>query len=149
MSPAWFVLHILGFTMWLGAGLAVMFMGIAAKKEERPALGPVVRMQALLHSALVGPGAMLTVLSGLILSLRVPSGAYGMNTALVVMQLTGILAGLLALFISVPTASRLRRLDPVQHAAAFDELRNRQRLVGMISGVLGIVALVAGGLVRY
>ena len=62
----------------------------------------------------------------------------------------GIVGALLVLFIAVPTAAKLGRLDPEGEAAAhFDELRRRQRVVGSLAGMLGLVALVAGAMMRY
>jgi len=71
------------------------------------------------------------------------------NVWLMVMQGAGLVAGLLTLFVALPTATRLSRLDPSgEQAAYFDELRKRQKVVGMIWGALGLLALVGGSLVR-
>ena len=43
MNRAWLFLHLLGFTLWLGGAIAVMIIGIAAKREDRHGLGAVVR----------------------------------------------------------------------------------------------------------
>jgi hypothetical protein len=65
------------------------------------------------------------------------------------MQGAGILAALLVLLIGLPTAAKLARLDPVgQGATYFDELRQRQKIVGSVAGTLALLALVAGALVR-
>ena len=67
-----------------------------------------------------------------------------------VMQGAGLLGALLVLLVGLPTAAKLARLDPTgQGAGFFDELRQRQRIVGSVSGTLALVALVAGALVRY
>jgi hypothetical protein len=152
MIRFWLFVHLLGFTMWLGAGLASMVAGIAAKREDRPSLGAVVRGQAAVQKAIVAPGALLVVLSGLILTFSVTGASgelVGFNLALVVMQGAGILGALLTLMVALPTAAKLGRLDPTGNGAAyFDELRQRQRVVTSIAGTLGLVALVAGSLVR-
>ena len=89
MNSLWLFLHLLGFTMWIGGGLASMFAGIAGRQEDRAGLGVVARVQAAIHRVLVLPGAVLTVLSGLMLTFRV-TGAYATaNTWLIVMQGTG------------------------------------------------------------
>ena len=63
------------------------------------------------------------------------------------MQGAGIVAALLTLLISLPTATKLSRLDPLGEAAGyFDELRQRQRIVASISGTFGLVALFAGAM---
>jgi hypothetical protein len=152
VSRPWLFLHLLGFTMWLGGAIASMIIGIAAKREERTGLGAVVRAQATLTKIAIAPGALLTVLSGIILTFSVTAQMgelFGFSLWLVVMQAAGVIAALLTLFITLPTSARLARLDPVGEAARyFDELRQRQRIVASIAGTLGLVALFAGAMVR-
>jgi hypothetical protein len=146
----WLFLHLLGFTLWLGGAIAAMIMGIAAKREDRHGLGAVVRAQASLMKVGIAPGAILAVLSGLILTFRL-SGADlpGFSIWLVIMQGAGVVAALLTLLISLPTATKLSRLDPLGEAAGyFDELRQRQRIVASISGTFGLIALFAGAMLR-
>jgi hypothetical protein len=143
-------LHLLGFTMWLGGGIASMVTAIAAKREDRRGLGAVVRAQSALQRGVIAPGALLTVLSGLLLMLGAGrSQIAGADSWLITMQLAGLIAALLTLFIAVPTAARLGRLDPEASPAAFDEMRQRLRLIATIAGMLGLAALVAGAMVRY
>ncbi len=153
MIEFWLFLHLLGFTLWLGGGFAAMVAGIAAKREDRQGLGVVVRLQSAFQRILVAPGALLTVLSGLILTFAVTGRTgelVGFSIWLVVMQGTGIVAALVSLMVGLPTATRLARLDPAgSNAAYFDELRQRQKVVSSIAGVLALVALVAGALYRY
>jgi hypothetical protein len=147
----WLFLHLLGFTMWLGGGLASMVAGIAAKREDRAGLGAIARAQAAAHKAIIAPGAILVVLSGLILTFSVAgrTGELGFNVWLGVMQGAGLVGALMVLLIGLPTAAKLARLDPMgQGAAFFDELRQRQRIVASASGMLALVALVAGAFVR-
>jgi hypothetical protein len=149
MVRLWLFLHLLGFTMWLGGSIGAMFAGIAAKVETRQGLGAIVRAQASVQRLIIGPGALITVLSGLMLTLNVSSRfgeSEGVGPWLMVMQVAGLAAGLLTLFVIIPTGARLARLDPETHAAAFDQLRKRMRLVATISGILGLTALLAGAL---
>ena len=147
MIRLWLFLHLLGFTLWLGGAIAAMIMGIAAKREDRHGLGAVVRAQASLMKTAIAPGALLAVLTGLILTFQLSSDVPGFNIWLVIMQGAGLLAALLTLLISLPTAAKLSRLDPMGEAAGyFDELRQRQRIVGSISGTFGLVALFAGAM---
>jgi hypothetical protein len=152
MIRLWLFLHLLGFTMWLGGGLAAMVGGIAAKWEDRQGLGAIVRSQTALYRKLIAPGALLTVFSGLILTFAATGGmgdSAGFNLWLVVMQGAGLLGALLVLLIALPTAIKLSRITPTGASAEyFDELRQRQRVVSSIAGVLGLVALVAGAFVR-
>jgi hypothetical protein len=148
VTRLWLFLHLLGFTMWLGGAIAAMIMGIAAKREDRHGLGAVVRAQAALMRTAIAPGALLAVLSGLILTFQLGGGDVpGFSIWLVIMQGAGIVAALLTLLISLPTATKLSRVDPLSEAAGyFDELRQRQRIVGSISGTFGLVALFAGAM---
>jgi hypothetical protein len=152
MIRLWLFLHLLGFTLWLGGGFASMVVGITGKREDRARLGVIVRGQAAIQRAVIAPGALLAVLSGLILTFSVTGRMgelVGFSLPLVVMQGTGILAALLTLLVALPTAAKLGRLDPSGPGAAyFDELRQRQKLVTSISGTLALAALVAGALVR-
>ncbi len=150
MSRAWLFLHLLGFTMWLGGAIASMIVGIAARQEDRNGLGAVVRAQSKLTKVAIAPGALLTVLSGLILTFQLSGGDLaGFSIWLVIMQGAGVIAGLITLLIALPTATRLGRLDPAGEAARyFDELRVRQRIVASIAGTLGLVALFAGAMMN-
>ena len=152
MIRFWLFLHLLGFTMWLGGGLAAMVAGIAAKREDRAGLGAVARAQAAVYKTIIGPGALLVVLSGLILTFSVSARMgelVGFNVWLVVMQGAGLVGALIVLLIGLPTAAKLARVDPEgQGAAFFDELRQRQRIVGSVAGTLALLALVAGAWVR-
>jgi hypothetical protein len=147
VSRAWLFLHLLGFTMWLGGAIASMVVGVAAKQEERSGLGAVVRAQSKLTKAAIAPGSLLTILSGIILSFQLGSDIAGFSFWLMVMQGAGLIAALITLFIGLPTATRLGRLDPTGEAARyFDELRARQRIVASIAGTFGLVALFAGAM---
>ena len=152
MIRFWLFLHLLGFTMWLGGALASMAAGIASRREDRAGLGAVARGQAAISKTIVAPGAILVVLSGLVLTFSVAGRMgelVGFNIWLMVMQGAGLVGALLVLLIGLPTAARLARLDPEGSGAAFfDELRQRQKIVASASGALALAALVAGALVR-
>jgi hypothetical protein len=136
--------------MWLGGAIASMVVGIAAREEERSALGAVVRAQSKLAKIAIAPGSLLTVLSGLVLTFQLSGGDFaGFSIWLLIMQGTGLIAALITLLIALPTAVRLGRLDPTGEAARyFDELRARQRIVASIAGTLGLVALFAGAMLN-
>jgi hypothetical protein len=147
----WLFLHIVGFTLWIGGALAAMVAGIAGKREDRAGLGAVVRVQAAVQKTLVAPGALLAVLSGLMLTFAVTSlrgGDAGFNLWLVLMQGAGLVGALIVLMVGLPTAAKLARLDPEGPGAAyFDELRQRQRVVGSVAGVFALAALLGGAMV--
>lgn len=150
MTRLWFLLHFLGFTLWLGGGLASMVAGIAAKRESRAGLGAIARAQAVIQKALIAPGALLVVLSGLIMTVRFMGAMTTvMSPWLMLMQGAGLIGALAALLVGLPTASRLGRIDPEgPNAAYFDELRGRLRIVASVSGTLALTALVAAAMYR-
>ncbi len=151
MIRLWVFLHILGFTLWIGGALAAMVAGIASRNEERAGLGAVVRSQAAVQKLLVAPGALLAVLSGLILTFARTGGSggqVGFSLWLVLMQGAGLAGALIVLLVGLPTAARLARTDPLgAHGAYFDELRQRQKITGSIAGALAVAALVGGAMV--
>ncbi len=150
MSTAWRVLHFIAFIAWLGGGLAVMVAGVAMKKMDRSLWGAVVDVQAALYRTLLGPGAIITVVSGLFLTF----GMYGRLSGQVgawlgMMQGMGLLGALVTLLGAMPAAQRLTRLEPTgPTAAAFDAGRKRLAITGAIAGVAGTMAMVAGALYR-
>ncbi len=148
MTRAWLFLHLLGFTLWLGGAIAAMIIGVAAKREDRHGLGAVVRAQATLMRVAIALGSLLAVLSGVILTFRISGDELpGFSIWLMLMQSAGLVAALLTLFIALPTAAKLSRLEPTGETGRyFDELRQRQRIVGSISGTLGLLALFAGAM---
>jgi len=146
----WLFVHILGFTLWIGGALAAMVAGIAGRGEDRAGLGTLVRTQAAVQKTLVAPGALLAVLSGVMLTFMVTSlrgGEAGFSIWLVLMQGAGLVGALIVLTVGLPTAAKLARLDPEGPGAAyFDELRQRQRVVGSVAGVFALTALVGGAM---
>ena len=152
MRGFWLLVHVLGFTLWLGGGIATMVAGVAAKR-----FAPAERLKAYslisaIQRVLVGPGAGAVVASGIILILTGPYMHSGDIPAwLTVMMGAGILGAIGAVVVSVPTAARLGRLelDPRgELPEAFQGLRKRQILAATIAGTLGLVALFAATLGR-
>jgi hypothetical protein len=139
--------HLIGVIAWMGGTWAAMVVGRAGPGASRPTLGFIVRQQAAIYRTLVGPGAMLTVLSGLFLTLQMYGGATsvgGLPRPLMIMQLTGMVGGVIALVAVLPTAMRVSRIDPAgEYAAAFDRLRSNLGRWALVSAVLGMIAVVA------
>ena len=141
-------LHLLGFVLWLGGGLAAMLVGATARRAERGEAVLLIALSGRLHRALILPGVLLTVLSGLMLTLQLYGGAVsvsGFPTSLMVMQGTGLLAAGIVLAVSLPTVTRLGRLDPQgPQAPLFQALQRRAALSASLAGSLGLIALLAG-----
>jgi len=150
MRGVWLFLHYMGFAAWLGGGLAMMLAGITAKHfppEERLA---VYRTTSVVARNLIGPGALLVLVSGFVLSLPffqtvdVPSW-------LMAMQALGLIGAIIAIGVVTPTAARMGRLelDPRgELPESFAGLRKRQAIFATIAGVFALLALVAGTVMR-
>src|SRR2546426_5037866 len=101
----------MGFTAWLGGGLAVMLSGITAKyfpAEQRLA---VYRVMSVVTRNLIGTGAVLVVASGFVLSVPYFKSATA-SSWLLAMQGLGLLGAIVAIGIVTPTAARRGRLRP-------------------------------------
>jgi hypothetical protein len=150
MRGIWLLLHILGYTLWLGGGLATMVAGITAKGFTPDQRLAAYRLTSAVQRILVGPGVVAVTVSGLVLSMPyMKSGA--VPGWMMLMMLTGIVGALIALTISVPTAARLGRLelDPRgELPESFAALRKRQVVTASIAGGMGLIALLAGTVFR-
>jgi hypothetical protein len=145
-------LHIFGYVLWMGGGFATMLTGGLLRRLPRNELRLPLELQERFVRALVLPGAVLVVLSGLMLTLRLYGSATsvsGFPVWLMVMQGAGLLGAVIVLVVTVPTSARLGRLDPTgPHAALFDALRWRFHLAEMVTGMLAVLALIGGVMIR-
>ena len=149
MRALWYFLHVLGQVAWLGGALAAMVIGVAGKQEAPAHLGMVVRLQSVIYRMLIGPGALVIVLSGILLTLQMYNRvtAVGLNSWLMAMQGLGILGGLIVLVHTVPTSARLARLEPSgPTAAAFAAIHQRLKVSAMVSSLIGMLALITSAL---
>jgi hypothetical protein len=144
------LVHELGVILWLGGGLATMVLGVTAKQFDPGERLAAYRLTSAIQRILLGPGAAGVALSGIPLSM--PYMKEGIVPGwLMLMMTTGILGALIAIGITVPTAARLGRLtvDPRgELPESFAALRRRLVWAGSISGGLGLVALLAGTILR-
>ena len=145
MRALWLFVHVIGFTLWLGGGIATMIAGVSAKSFEPGPRLAAYKLIGNIQRLLVGPGAIAVVLSGIVLAMPyMRSGA--MPGWLNLMMGAGVLGALAAVGVSVPTASRLARLELEARGEmpeAFQALRKRQILAASIAGGLGLVAMAA------
>jgi len=150
MRGFWMLVHELGVILWLGGGLATMVLGVTAKQFDPGERLAAYRLTSAIQRILLGPGAAGVALSGIPLSM--PYMKEGIVPGwLMLMMTTGILGALIAIGITVPTAARLGRLtvDPRgELPESFAALRRRLVWAGSISGGLGLVALLAGTILR-
>jgi hypothetical protein len=145
MKGLWLFLHIIGVVAWLGGGLAVMLSGITAKNLHPDHRLAVYRMLSVVTRSLIGPGAVLVVISGIILSVPYFQSAT-VPTWLMAMQTFGFLGAVVAISLVVPTAARLGRLDLDPRGElpeSFAGLRRRQAIFATLAGVLALLALMS------
>lgn len=151
MRTTWYFVHIAGYTIWIGGALAAMVLAIAAKGEPASAQGTATRLQTRLYPMLIGPGAAMAVVSGLILTLELYNQvtAIGLSHWLMAMQGLGLIAGILVIVAALPTAAKLSRVDPVADPGVHAGLRRRLAAISMGANSLALLALVTGALYRY
>jgi hypothetical protein len=146
MRGLWLFLHFMGFIAWLGGGLAVMLSGITAKYFAPDQRLAVYRIMSVVSRNLIGPGAVLVVLSGFVLSVPYFKNAM-VPSWLMAMQALGLLGAIVAIGIVMPTAARLGRLEVDARGdlpEGFSGLRRRQAIFATIAGILALLALLAG-----
>ena len=142
--------HILGTAMWIGGGLAGMVVAFSARDEAPHVRAGAFRIIGRLHTMIIGFGALLVLGSGVILTMTMYSDGLGdlfSDTKLWVMIVTGLLAGLMVLFVGLPTASRLSALaiasDKGTLPPAFEMYRKRMAVVSSVAGALAVVSLLS------
>ncbi len=152
MRHVLFATHLLGFVLWMGGGIAAGTIGFAMGRAPRSVLGVMAGLLGRLHQRMILPGALLTVLSGLLLTLSLYGSATsvsGYPVPLMVMQGAGLVGAAIVLIVNFPAVSRLTRLDPAgEHGALFDALLRRASLSGALTGVFAVIALLGGAWLR-
>lgn len=144
-------LHVLGFTWWLGGGMAAMVAGVAAKHFAPAERLAVYSGLSALARIIVAPGAFLVLGTGILLMLQTVGSDAAPPAWLGLMTVAGLIGALLVLIVVVPTATRLGRLTPDPRGdlpEAFLTLRRRQATFATIAGTLGLLALIAGTVLR-
>ena len=150
MRGFWLFVHMIGFVAWLGGGLAVMLSGITAKYFPPDHRLAVYRVMSVLSRNLIGPGAVLVVVSGFVLSVPFFKIAT-VPTWLLAMQALGLLGAIVVIGVVTPTAARLGRLelDPRgELPESFAGLRRRQAIFATLAGIFALLALISGTIFR-
>lgn len=154
MRAFWVFLHLLGGVLWIGGGLAAMVVSLTARSMGRVEQGVVARLVAAIYVRLIAPGAGIIVLSGLFLtmtymgSINRGEAESAISPWIMAMQGLGLLGAAIIFAMALPGINKLARLDPVGQAEAFDALRTRQRMAGMIGTTCAFVSLVAAAMYR-
>lgn len=155
MRAFWIFIHLLAGVLWIGGGLAGMFVSIAANKMGRPEQGIAARLVSIVYSRMIAPGAGAMVLSGLFLTMtymgamnRGEMATLAVSPWIMAMQGLGLLGAAIIFAVALPAVNRLVRLDPVTQAEAFDTLRTRQRIAGMIGTTCAFIGLLSAAMYR-
>ena len=153
MRGLWLFIHVSGVIVWLGAGMASMIAGVVAKRFASAQRLAVYRAVGAVHRGLIRPGAVAAVVSGFALlgPIMASGGMAAAGMWMNVMMGAGTVGALLVVFLSVPTASKLGRLEPDARGElpeTFARLRKRQVIGASIAGGMGILALIAATILR-
>jgi uncharacterized membrane protein len=140
-------LHLLGWSVWLGASLTFMVWGSAAASAPLEAWAHTWNTLARVQRLVVAPACMLATLSGIVLSMNYARAGFPMDTTwLIVMQALGMLAAILTLALATPLANRVALLAAKSvEAGARDPraeaVRKKLAVIGSITGTFLLVAL--------
>jgi hypothetical protein len=151
MRGLWLFVHVSGFVMWLGGGLASMIAGVTAKRFPPAERLAVYRAVAQVHRILIRTGAIAALVSGVALAMPFFQAGGRLPPWLNMMIANAVLGFIALLFVSVPTASKLGalELDPRgELPETFARLRRRQVIWATLAGFFAIMAVVSGTIVR-
>jgi hypothetical protein len=143
-------LHYFGFALWMGGGWSTMALVIRSRQE---APGTRLGLFRLMPAAfnVMAAGAVITVLSGLLLAARLTRlglGARLSEPGVIVMQACGVIAAIMLLAIGLPTVRKLARLAGAEPLPPeFERFRKRMAAVSSAAGALGLLALAGATLV--
>ncbi len=149
MTTLLLYLHLLSTAAWFGGALARTTVALAARKEPVPVRALTFHLLGRLYSQIIGPGALVSVLTGLALTMTMgmSEGLAALSgTGKVVMQGAGLVAGLLVLFLGWPLANKLTRIaDKVRETLPpeFEEARKQQAVIQSLAVILILVAFYA------
>lgn len=140
--------HFVGISLWIGGAVAAFAVAMAVRGQPASVRMPMWPVLARVHGAVIAPGALVTVASGLLLTMTLTNRGMGdmlMRPGMVVMQIVGIVAAGLALFVGVPTANQLaviaERHEGEEIPPHAVQLRKRQAVVSSVAGVLALLAM--------
>lgn len=146
--------HFLGMCLWIGGAAAAMFMATSLGDRDSELRANAAFVLSRMHAYLIAPGAVITTATGVLLTMTLTSrgmSEFLLRPGMVIMQIAGIGAAVVALFAGVPTANQLAtvlnntkgELSPLAH-----RLRKRQAVVSSIAGALAFAALFFGVVLR-
>ena len=141
--------HMLGVALWIGGAIAGMVVASSAREEAPAAKAAGFRIVSRLHTMVIGVGALIVVGTGVLIVMMDISSLTTMmqHPKLWVMIVAGLIAGLIVMFVGLPTASRMGALAVTSRKGemppAFEIYRRRLDAITAITGALAVVALLA------
>ncbi len=143
-------IHSLGMCMWIGGALGAMVIALGARQESNEIRAGVFRLLARVQTSVIGLGALLVLASGVLLTMGLSGSGMGallQEPKLWVMIVVGLAAGLMVLFVALPTAVRMGGLAITSPKGelppAFEVYRKRLMIVSCVAGALAVIALFA------
>lgn len=144
-------LHVLGFSIWLGASMSFMVWGRSARTASPEVWAHTWMTLARLQRSVVAPACLVATVTGVLLTMSLVQRHFDMGGAvwLMVMQALGILAALLTLAIATPLAGRMgalaaRSLEKGAQDPSAEGVQKKLAVVGSVAGVMLIVAIYFG-----
>lgn len=141
--------HVFGVALWIGGAIAGMVVAAAAREEAPVVKAAAFRIVSRLHTMVIGVGALIVVGTGVLIVMVDIGTLTGMmqHPKVWVMIVAGLIAGMIVMFVGLPTASRMGALAVTSKKGemppAFEVYRRRLDAITMISGALAVVALLA------
>lgn len=144
-------LHLVGIALWLGAGAVTALLCRAARADPPSRRAERLELVGRLYAWLVAPGAILATGSGIVITMMAASAGYGVRLgapASAAMQLLGLAAGFLEIFITFPASQRLLRAvlaaTEAELAGAGERMRRRVAALGPVALALIVISLYLG-----
>ena len=100
-------LHWVGFSVWLGAQLTFMVWGPQSRAASLDAWAHAWRTLAKVQGYIIAPAAAVATITGLVLTMRMVSSHADETTPLLLMQVFGVAAGVLAIAAVMPLTNRV------------------------------------------
>ncbi|HEY2806275.1 MAG TPA: hypothetical protein VGI92_10510 [Gemmatimonadales bacterium] len=149
MSFELLFLHITGVAIWLGAGFTFMIFGPAAKRMPLESWANVWITLAAVQRRLIIPACIVTIVTGIIMTMQMVTSHAGVSGSLLMMQAFGVVAAGITIAVSTPLAARMARLARRSQESGTmdpgaDRVRKALAIAGSISGVLVLGALFFG-----
>lgn len=146
-------LHWAGFSVWLGAQLTFLVWVPLSRTVALEPWAHVWKTLAKLQRWVIAPSAVVATITGIALTMQLATREREQAGAawLVGMQVTGVLAALVALALVAPLANRMGWVaeqslaDGAKHPAA-ERIRSRLALAGWVTGALIVAAIWFGAM---